>query len=44
MRDTASPGALARNAVAFTGQFGRVTDALDLLSEGKVARIIALAI
>ena len=39
MRDTASPGALPRTAVVFTGQFGRVTAALDLLSEGKIARI-----
>jgi hypothetical protein len=39
MRDTASPGALPRTAVVFTGQFDRVTAALELLSEGQVARI-----
>jgi uncharacterized SAM-binding protein YcdF (DUF218 family) len=44
MRDTTGPGALPRTAVVFTGQFGRVTAALDLLSEGKVARIFVTGV
>lgn len=39
MRDTASLGALPPTAVVFTGQFNRVTGALNLLSERKVAVI-----